>query len=185
LPVSELMQALYRGDRKRAAELQAAQGELDVFEAAALGDVERLRGLLASDPSSIAAWSADGFTPLHFAAFFGHPEAAGLLVEHGADLEAPARNEEFAFAARPLHSAAAARNREVSAILLAAGADANARQHGGFTPLLEAAQHGDSELAELLLAHGADPALTAEDGRSAADLAAEAGAPRLAERLRS
>jgi uncharacterized protein len=184
MAVSELMQALYRGDSDRVAELRDAQPQLDVFEAAALGDAERLRALLAADPSSVFSWSVDGFTPLHFAAFFGQPEAVEILVEHGADLEAPARNGEFARAARPLHSAAAAREREVCATLLEHGADPNARQHGGFTPLLEAAQHGDSELAELLLARGADPSLALEDGRSAADLAAEAGATALAERLR-
>lgn len=184
MAVSELMQALYRGDSERVAELRAAQPQLDVFEAASLGDVDRLRVILGADPACVFSWSEDGFTPLHFAAFFGHPDAAELLIEHGADLEAPSRNEEFAPAARPLHSAAAAKQHEVCALLLSKGADPNARQHGGFTPLLEAAQHGDSDLAELLLAHGADPAVALEDGRTAADLAGEAGAAELAERLR-
>ena len=42
-------------------------------------------------------------------------------------------------------------------VLLAAGADVNATQHGGYTPLHEAAQHGDVELVELFLSAGADP----------------------------
>src|ERR687888_178904 len=33
----------------------------------------------------------DGFTPLHFAAFFGRPEAAGLLLARGATVDALGR----------------------------------------------------------------------------------------------
>jgi ankyrin repeat protein len=40
-------------------------------------------------------------------------------------------------------------------VLLEAGADPNARQHGGFTPLMGAEQNGDLDLAELLIRHGA------------------------------
>jgi uncharacterized protein len=168
--ISELMQALYRGETERVAELRAARPELDVFEAAALGDVPQLRTLLDADPALVGAWSADGFTPLHFAAFFGHPAAAGLLIERGADLEVPARNEEIAGAARPLHSATAAGRREVCVVLLDAGADVNARQHAGYTPLLEAAQLGDAPLVELLLERGADRTATLDDGRGLGDL---------------
>jgi uncharacterized protein len=82
----------------------------------------------------------------------------------------PARNEEIAGAARPLHSATAAGQREVCAVLLEAGADVNARQQAGYTPLLEAAQLGDSRLAELLLEHGADRTATLDDGRGLGDL---------------
>jgi ankyrin repeat protein len=82
---SPLMQALYRGDEKGAAEIRATLAQPDVFEAAALGEVETLRTLLDADASGVSAWSDDGFTPLHYAAFFGRPEAARLLLERGAD----------------------------------------------------------------------------------------------------
>ncbi|HZB35930.1 MAG TPA: ankyrin repeat domain-containing protein [Gaiellaceae bacterium] len=155
--LSPLMQALYEGKPELARELAAARSDLDVFEAAAIGDVDRLRALLDDDPSLATAWSGDGFTPLHFAAFFGHPVAARLLAERGADLEARSTNEQFALDARPLHSAAAAGQREVCEVLLDAGADVNAVQHGGYTALLEARQNGNEELAQLLLERGADP----------------------------
>jgi ankyrin repeat protein len=67
--------------------------------------------------------------------------------------------------------------------LLAAGADPNARQLGGFVPLHAAAQNGDKALAELLLDHGADPSLETDDGRSAAAIARAAGHDELAVRL--
>jgi ankyrin repeat protein len=153
--LSAIMQALYEGEHERAEALRAEKSDLDVFEAAALGEVERLRALLDEDPSLVDAWSVDGFTPLHYAAFFGGPGAARVLLEHGADLEVPARNEEFAREARPLHSAAAAGRRDVCELLLEAGADPNARQHGGFTPLQEARQRQDEELVSLLVRYGA------------------------------
>jgi uncharacterized protein len=113
----------------------------------------------------------------------GVARAAQLLVDHRADLEAPARNEQFAPHAHPLHSAAAAQQLELVALLLDAGADPNAHQHGGYTPLLEAAQRGDAKLAKLLLDAGADPSAKLEDGRSAEQLARDAGALDLARRL--
>lgn len=165
------MQALYQGKTDEAKAIAATRSDLDVLEAAAIGDLERLRALLDEDPSLANAWSDDGFTPLHYAAFFGQPEAAKLLIERGADLEARSTNREFALDAAPLHSAVAARERGTIEVLLDAGADVNAVQHGGFTPLLEAAQTGQADVVELLLERGADPDAKLDDGRTATDLA--------------
>jgi uncharacterized protein len=164
------MQALYEGRAADALVAAAARSDLDVFEAAALGMVPRLRSLLDADASLVGAWSEDGFTALHFAAFFGHPEAAKLLVERGADLEARSTNRDFALDAAPLHSAAAAGQLEVCRVLLDAGADVNAVQHGGYTALLDAAANKNRELMELLLGRGADRATRLEDGRDVEEL---------------
>jgi ankyrin repeat protein len=179
--VSALLLARYRFDRATTDVLLAADPDLDVFEAAALGYVDRLRERLLDGPDATTAYSSDGFTALHLAAFFGKAEAARMLLEHGAGVEAYTRN---AFANQPLHAAAAGRHIEVCRVLLAAGADVNATQHGGYTPLHEAAQHGDVEMSELFLSAGADPALTTDAGETPAQIAAAAGHADLADRLR-
>jgi uncharacterized protein len=154
--MSELLLAIYRGDQARADELLAADPELDVFEAAAVGRTERLRELIDEDPALANAWAEDGFQPLGLASFFGHVDAARLLVERGADVNSASRND---FKVMPLHSAAATGDPEVryelAELLLQHGADANARQQDDFTPLKAADQHEDERLRALLIEHGA------------------------------
>lgn len=58
---------------------------VDAHAAARLGLKDRLRELLAADPSLVHARGGDGQTPLHFAA---NVEIAELLLEHGAELDA-------------------------------------------------------------------------------------------------
>ena len=156
---SEIMAALYRGDRARAEELAADVGELDIYEASSLGRVDRVRALLAADASLATSRSSDGFTPLHYAAFFGTAEVAAALLEHGADPGAIAQNE---MRVQPLHSAAAVDATETARLLLDAGADPNARQEGGFRPIDAAAQSGNDELYALLVERGAEPPPAAE-----------------------
>ena len=155
--MSELMQAVYRGDEERVGELLAAEPELDVFEAAAVGKTDRLRDLLDEDPDLANAWADDGFQPLGLACFFGHAGAVRLLLERGAEPNSASRNE---MRVMPLHSAAATDDPEaryeIAKLLLDHGADPNARQQDDFTPLMAADQHGDERLRLLLIEHGAE-----------------------------
>src|SRR5919199_921978 len=67
--LTPLMQAVYRGMDSLVAEIRRLRDDLDVFEAAAVGDVDRLIRL-TEDRQLVNAWSSDGFTPLHLACFF-------------------------------------------------------------------------------------------------------------------
>jgi len=149
---SPVREALYRGDRT-AAEAAAEGEELDVFDAAALGRVHRLRQLLDADPELVHALSDDGFTALHVACFAGGADTVRLLVERGAPLE---RLAEAPFArVRPLGTAVFARQLEAARVLLDAGADPNGAGAGGFLPLQTAEANGDEALARLLRERGA------------------------------
>lgn len=146
------------------------KGDLTIFESAALGQEDRLRILLKQDPGVATAFSADGFTALHFASFFGQTASQELLIRAGAQLEVHSRNP---LNATPLQSAAAARQLQSAGVLLEHGADPNCRGELGYTPLFEAAGSGQVQLAALLLHHGADLSLKGSDGKTALDVAVE------------
>jgi ankyrin repeat protein len=179
--VSALLHARYRFHREVLDTLLAADPEMDIFDAAALGHIDRLRHRLDEDPGRARAYAADGFTALHLAAFFGKPGATRVLLDAGASVDDYGSND---FQNQPLHAAAAGRHAEVCRLLLAAGADVNATQHGGYAPLHEVAASGDVELVELFLSAGADAAARTDGGRTSAEVADAAGHVDVARRLR-
>jgi len=148
----------------------------DFFEACALGDAPRVAELVAADRDLANAYSADGFTGLGFAAFFGHEEVARALLTMGANARLAARN---ALGVSPLHSACASRSVGVVKLLLEHGADPNAVEGNGLTPLHTAAGNGNREIVTMLLEAGADRALRSSDGSTAADVARAHGQPEI------
>jgi ankyrin repeat protein len=168
--------ALFHRQREACDALLAADPELGILEAAALGREDRLRDLLDADPSAMDARTPEGFDPIGLAAFLGGSGAVRLLLEAGADPDGDSANE---LRVRPVHAAAAAHDRESLAALLEAGADPNARQQGGFTALHAAAHADDAKMAALLLAHGADASLRTDDGLDAAGVAERDGGARV------
>jgi ankyrin repeat protein len=170
--VSALLRARYRGNRELADAIRPHVIELDAFESAAFGDLDRLGVLLHEDPNLVHARSGDGFSALHLAAFFGKDDAVRLLLASGAE---PNGRGTGWMTGTALHSAASGLHIESVRALLDAGADPNARQSGGWTALHAAAHGGEAELTAILLAAGADPAAETDDARSILDLARETG----------
>ena len=159
--MTELLDALYHGNRERVNELLAKDPQLNVFEAAAVGRADRVRELLDADPALANAFGDDGFHALGLACFFGHVEAARVLLEHGSDPNMLARNEHIQTNA--LHAAAASSNTgtdestryELVKLVLEHGADPNLPQEGGFRAIDSARQNGDERVEQLLVEHGA------------------------------
>ena len=180
--VSALMHALYRQRKDMVDALRGTGLELDVFEAASMGRSDLVEEMVERDPRLANSRSGDGFTPLHFAAFFGHESVARVLLEHHADAGAVADNP---MKVMPLHSAAAGRNMAIVRALLEHGAPVNAKQERGYTALHEAAQQGNQMMVDLLLKYGANPNAKNDDGITADQLAQEKGHSDIAERLRA
>jgi ankyrin repeat protein len=150
---SDILLLIYRGDRDAAQELARGQ-DLTVFEAAALDALEWLIERLEADPGMLSAYSDDGWTPLHLAAFFGNGASVRELLRRGADVNARSTNE---LGVTPLHSACASDASAAARLLIASGADVNAKQASGHTPLDSALRNGNAELIGVLEAAGAKP----------------------------
>jgi ankyrin repeat protein len=141
---------------------------MDIFTAAEKGETGIVAGLLAADPALATKHREDGWTALHLASYYGHPEVVGVLLARGADVHLRSTNS---MQNTPLHAAVAGGRFAVVKVLLENGIDVNATQHGGWTALQGAANSGDAKLAELLLANGADRNAMSENGSTALSLA--------------
>jgi ankyrin repeat protein len=171
--VSALMWSIYTRQPLIRDFLRVHAGELDIHEAAALGECSRLHELIASDAMLARAVSADGWPPLHLSAAFATPEAVELLLEHGAHVHQVSHN---AMRNQALHACIALGNSvESLRLLLEAGADVNAIQAGGYTPLHQAAANGNAAAIEVLLAHNAGKTSRCDQSKTPADYARERG----------
>ncbi len=150
-----LLAAIYAGQRPIFEWLIERGAGVNLYEATALGQAERVRNLLKENPSLARTHSHDGWTPLHLASFFGHRDIVNLLLDHGAPIDARSKSERFARENTPLHAAAATRQTGVAELLIERGADINARDGSGFTPLGLAANSRNDVLMMVLLARGA------------------------------
>jgi ankyrin repeat protein len=181
--VSLLLTARYHRRTDLVAMLLECEQPLDIFEAAAIpGQAGRGAALLEVDPSLANAFSSDGFTPLHLAAYFGQEAMAQMLLDRGADPNAVSRNP---MTLRPLHSAAASAALAIVKLLLDRGAEVNAKQHGGWTALHAACSSGDRPMAGCLIAKGADPQAVSDHGKTPLSLAVEKGHDTVASWLRA
>jgi len=147
----------------------------------------QLNSLLESDPSLANTENNDGLTPLGFAAHFGNKEAAKILLDHGADINALSHSKiSFIPSNTALHAAIAGeRNMEVIKLFLTQHADTNLLDSNGHTCLHTAAFHDDNvEIIRLLIEHGADVSAVDREGETALSLAVKQGNTHVAELLR-
>ena len=174
--VSALLWAVYTGQTVVRDFLRSGL-ELDLPEAAAVGDHARVRELLGADPASAKdranSRSADGWPLLHLAAAFADCETVRMLLDAGADVtqisQTPMRNQ-------ALHAVLAlSKDADTTRLLMERGADVNAAQTAGYRPLHQAAVAGREDLVRMLLDAGADKAARCDRGKTPAEYARERG----------
>ncbi len=167
---SAILTAVYHRQKEIVNLLVARGASLSLFEACAAGEIERAERLLDEDAGAINAYSVDGWTPLHLAAFFGHTKLAELLLGRGADVAARSRNTN---GNTPLHAALAGNHKMVAGLLIGHGADVNAADAQGWRPLHLASANNNLDSMKQLIAQGAEVAADNGEGRSALSLAQE------------
>ncbi|KAK0648262.1 ankyrin repeat-containing domain protein [Cercophora newfieldiana] len=118
-----------------------------------------LEKAIAMEPCQINAVDSSGHSPLHWAAYFGYIDKARTLIQHGATLELRTKPRNLT----ALHIATIQDNASLASLLLEAGADLEARDADGCTPL-----HYCSDIAttRILIAAGANANVTCSDGSS-------------------
>lgn len=167
---SAILTAVYHRQKEIVNLLVARGAALTIFEAAAAGELERVERLLDRSPSAVSAYSDDGWTPLHLAAFFGHSRIVELLLAHDADVGAVSKNHNGNTA---LHAALAANHQMAAGLLIGHGADVNAADAAGWRPLHLAAANSALDTMKTLIAQGADVRSTNNEGLTPLSLAAQ------------
>lgn len=120
--------------------------------------------LLVAKGADVNAMNNNGFTPLLCALQRRNENLAELLITRGADVNVGAgvrppsppapKPGPVVIIHTPLHYAARLGYLKVVELLIAKGANVNARNLDGNTPLYEAVECGHKEIVELLRKHG-------------------------------
>jgi hypothetical protein len=174
----------------------------EIHEAAATGNLAKVKMLLKANPELVAITDDEGKMPLHWAAIKGHKDVAQWLLKHGADINVKDKYREIW-----LNKNAKDKYREIllnkevmqgskdmaatsDSISLTESAKAGicgyfADYSSGYTPLHLTAIDGMKDMAEFLLAHGADVNVRTNLGETPLHYAARYGHMDLVELLLS
>lgn len=190
---SALRAAVREGAMECAQVLIDYGAKADIHSAAGLGDIAKLKELVRQDASSVDRLDPNhGMKPIHFAARNGRLAIIELLLEKGVSIDSLDRHgstplhyaiyydhlrlakwlierranvgiKDDVFGRTPLHIAALKGWRPIASLLLDKGADANAQDGDGDTPLHLAgsyAHYGSSweqdDMCRFLIGRGAD-----------------------------
>ncbi|KAM3292227.1 hypothetical protein ACQJBY_036234 [Aegilops geniculata] len=158
---------------------KAAEGEkqpdpvVNVYSAAAYGDLERLRRFVELDGggASLAVPDGNGYHALQWAALNNYPHVALYIIEHGGDVNAEDNSQQTA-----LHWAAVRGATATADVLLENGARLEAADVNGYRAVHVAAQYGQTTfLHHIVSKYGADFEALDNDGRSSLHWAAYKG----------
>ena len=180
------------------------QGRTALMAAASSGEATAVEALLTAG-ADVRAEDASSETAMTYAAAEGHAAAVTALQKRGARagetelilasgrcnaavvralLSSGMSVETPAAGTSPLIVAAGGNCADVVDLLIARGANLNAKNNDGWTPLIKAASAGHTEIVERLLAKGADMSVADPLGRTAWMYAAMANRTEMAELFR-
>ena len=142
--------------------VRSKSGNTPLHSAASSGNRD-LVALLLTSKADVNAKTSDGFTPLHFAAEKAHLDVVKVLLANQAKVDARGEGNPLLYdcGSTPLLLLSNSiepddRQIKVAKLLLANGADVNAKNKTDFTPLHFAAWKGHKKVVELLLASNAN-----------------------------
>lgn len=139
-----LHMALEMGQAEVTEILAEREAELDVFTLAGLGRIKELTELLDDRPALARTTHLKGITPLHYAAVGEHEATVRLLLQRGADINAKGT----VYEQTPLRWTQSA---DIAKILLSRGADPNAEDMSGGTPLHYVASWDHRDMVKVLI----------------------------------
>jgi ankyrin repeat protein len=146
-----LQVAAMNGKKEVVRTLVSHKANYTIFDAVAIGDLERIKEFLKHD-NGLGSSSGEYGSPLHIAAITGQKDAAALLLANNAAVDVGDN-----VAATPLLDAALDGHANVVELLLAYKANVNAKDKDGHTPLENAASGGYADIVKLLLHNNGDP----------------------------
>lgn len=154
--------------------MSSEEKNLALIEASKNGDLEKIKGLIASGAQINYRYEdleGDIFddTALMRASSEGHIEVVKYLIENGADVN------NHADGGRPLMSASSGGHLEIVKLLVENGADINAKGQSYNSALIEATYKNYIEIIKLLIDAGADVNISNEYGITALMSASEVG----------
>jgi ankyrin repeat protein len=148
-------------------------GRTPLYEAARMGRLETVKALLDKGADINAREKLVSFTPLHVAAEKKKADVLKYLLEKGADVNAKNEHDQTA-----LHQAAMQRwhnDSVVAAFLVDHGAQLEARDNKGFTPLIIASDFHHLPFVAYLISKGANVNAKTAKNRTALYRAAKEG----------
>jgi ankyrin repeat protein len=148
---------------------------------AALSGNKAMTELLLDRGADVNATDGGGRTALHTASVAGFLSVAEVLLRRHDDVNA--RDSERNGRNTPLHLAAARGNNEIVRLLLANGAELDARKEKGITPLMEAIFAHHEKTASILLDAKANANIVDETGRTALGYAVLERQPEIIQKL--
>jgi ankyrin repeat protein len=156
-----------------------SKGNTPLHQAVYQGGIAMVGNLLTADTSAVNFKNNKGLTPLLVAVSNLNFGIANLLLKYGADpnIARPSDGE------ASLHIAAENGLAWLGEVLLDHGANINALNKEGATPLILAIQWQQRDFAAMLIRRGAVSSITDEEGKTARDYAVESGLSALEDTL--